>query len=66
VQLATRLGTPVVAIFGPTDPGRTGPLGPCRLVVCPSHGRSDHMRSISVAKVEAATIDLAEEARNPA
>ena len=27
MQTAARFGTPVVAIFGPTDPHRTGPLG---------------------------------------
>ena len=58
MQLATRLGTPVVAIFGPTDPSRTGPLGHCQRVVCPPPSHSDCMRSISVAEVEAAVLDV--------
>jgi heptosyltransferase I len=28
MHVAAAVGTPVVAIFGPTDPGRTGPYGP--------------------------------------
>lgn len=33
VHLAAACGTPVVAIFGPTDPARNGPFGPaCRVV----------------------------------
>ena len=28
MHIAAALGTPVVALFGPTDPNRTGPLGP--------------------------------------
>lgn len=48
MHLAAAVGTPVVALFGPTDPGRTGPIGarsevldryvfcsPCYLKVCP-------------------------------
>lgn len=48
MHLAAAVGTPVVAIFGPTDPGRTGPSGvpsrvldryifcsPCFLKECP-------------------------------
>lgn len=48
MHLARAVGTPVVALFGPTDPGRTGPLGgegrvidrfvfcsPCFLRECP-------------------------------
>lgn len=32
MHIATALGTPVVALFGPTDPLRTGPLGPARIL----------------------------------
>ena len=32
MHLAAALGTPVVALFGPTDPGRTGPYGPGHVV----------------------------------
>ncbi|MBI2568518.1 MAG: glycosyltransferase family 9 protein [Candidatus Schekmanbacteria bacterium] len=48
MHLAAALGTPVIAVFGPTNPTRTGPLGPghtiiskhvecspCELVSCP-------------------------------
>jgi ADP-heptose:LPS heptosyltransferase len=28
MHLAAALGTPLVALFGPTDPARTGPYGP--------------------------------------
>lgn len=48
MHLAAAVGTPVVALFGPTDPGRTGPTGspsvvldryvfcsPCYLKECP-------------------------------
>ena len=28
MHVAAAVGTPVVAVFGPTDPGRTGPYGP--------------------------------------
>ncbi|MCW8984296.1 MAG: hypothetical protein OQK55_03060 [Thermoanaerobaculales bacterium] len=58
MQLAACLGNPVVALFGPTDPGRTTPRGPGNRVVSPADGRSDDMRSISVAEVEAAIFDL--------
>jgi len=34
MHLAAALGRPLVALFGPTDPARTGPRGPCqRLLV---------------------------------
>jgi len=58
MQLAACLGTPVVALFGPTDPGRTAPHGPRHRVVAPAPGRDDCMGSISVDEVEAVTIDL--------
>ena len=65
LHVATAVGTPVVAIFGPTNPGATGPWGeghavvkrevpcsPCLERVCPT----DHacMRKISVEDVEKA------------
>jgi len=58
MQLAACLGTPAVAIFGPTDPSRTAPRGFRHRVVSPSTGRKDRMRDISVDEVEAAIIDL--------
>jgi heptosyltransferase I len=33
MHLAAAVGTPVVALFGPTDPKRTGPYGPGHEVV---------------------------------
>ncbi len=63
MQLAACLGTPVVAIFGPTDPSRTAPRGFMHRVVSPSSGRSDRMRNISVDEVEAAIIDLDDRGR---
>jgi heptosyltransferase-1 len=32
MHIAAAMGTPVVALFGPTDPLRTGPLGPGRVL----------------------------------
>ncbi len=32
MHMAAAVGTPVVALFGPTDPLRTGPLGPGRIL----------------------------------
>jgi ADP-heptose:LPS heptosyltransferase len=62
MHLAAAVGTPVVAIFGPTDPGRTGPSGspsvvldryvfcsPCYLKECPY--RHECMREIEVEEV---------------
>jgi heptosyltransferase I len=33
MHLAAAMGTPVIALFGPTDPDRTGPYGPGHVVV---------------------------------
>lgn len=33
MHLAAAMGTPVVALFGPTDPARTGPFGPGHRVI---------------------------------
>ena len=65
MHLAAAVGTPVVALFGPTDPGRTGPTGapsevldryvfcsPCYLRECPF--RHECMTGISVESVVAA------------
>jgi heptosyltransferase-2 len=65
MHLAAAVGTPVVALFGPTDPGRTGPTGaaaevldryvfcsPCFLKECP-YGH-ECMREIEVEDVAAA------------
>ena len=54
VQLAAAFGTPVVAIFGPTDPTRTGPRGAKHRIVKSPAG----IGAISVDQVEAAILDL--------
>jgi 3-deoxy-D-manno-octulosonic-acid transferase/heptosyltransferase-1 len=33
MHLAAAVGTPIVALFGPTDPARTGPYGPGRRII---------------------------------
>ncbi|MCX8118185.1 MAG: lipopolysaccharide heptosyltransferase II [Desulfobacterota bacterium] len=63
MHVATAVGTPVVAIFGPTDPSATGPWGeghvvvkkevscsPCFKRVCPTDHRC--MEQITVEEVE--------------
>jgi len=70
VQLAAVFGTPVVAIFGPTDPDRTRPVGaaarvvrrplecaPCRRSTCPL-GHHACMTELSVEEVMEAVDDL--------
>ncbi|QDR82046.1 lipopolysaccharide heptosyltransferase I [Sporomusa termitida] len=37
MHLAAAIGTPVVALFGPTDPRRNGPCGPGHVVLTTSH-----------------------------
>jgi heptosyltransferase-2 len=74
MHLAGAVGTPVVAFFGPTDPGRTGPTGsatrildtytfcsPCFLKECP-YGH-ECMREITVEDAVSAVEELVEEAR---
>jgi heptosyltransferase II len=68
MHLAAATGTPVVAIFGPTDPVTTGPWGeghrvvrkevpcsPCLKRICPTDHRC--MKEISVEEVEAVVDD---------
>lgn len=38
MHFAAAVGTPLVALFGPTDPARTGPVGPHALVLRPGAG----------------------------
>ena len=67
MHLAAAVGTPVVAFFGPTDPGRTGPTGvtsevldryvfcsPCYRKECPY--RHECMREIEVEDVLGAVL----------
>jgi ADP-heptose:LPS heptosyltransferase len=69
IHIAAALGTPVVAIFGPANPGRTGPVGarsrvlwrrwpcaPCYRRQCPTDRGC--MASISADEVVAAALDL--------
>jgi heptosyltransferase-2 len=69
MHLAGAVGTPVVAIFGPTDPGLTGPMGspsrvldryvfcsPCFLKECPY--RHECMRGIAPEEVAKALLTL--------
>lgn len=68
MHAAAALGTPVVALFGPTWPDCTGPWGDGHRVIQalrpPAHGtfRQDpdgrHIRAIEVAAVERAVLDL--------
>jgi heptosyltransferase-2 len=37
MHVASALGTPVAAVFGPTDPSETAPVGPARLLSEPVH-----------------------------
>jgi ADP-heptose:LPS heptosyltransferase len=56
MQLAAAFGTPVVALFGPTDPTRTGPRGSHHRIVKSPAG----IGAISVDEVAAAFLDLAQ------
>lgn len=44
LHLASALGTPVVAIFGPTDPARNGPYGGRYVVLRSPESKRDHSR----------------------
>jgi ADP-heptose:LPS heptosyltransferase len=70
MHIAAAVGTPVVALFGPTDPRRTGPLGPGRVLRrelpcspclqrrCQITDTYRCMRDLSVAEVLDAAHDL--------
>lgn len=75
-HMAAAVGTPVVAIFGPTDPKRTAPLGPfhqiiahppscapCFLRECPIDHRC--MTAVSVEEVLAAVSALLDRPQPP-
>jgi ADP-heptose:LPS heptosyltransferase len=55
MHLAAAVGTPVVGLFGPTDPARTGPTGAKGRVV-----KRDRMSEITVEEVFEAVKDLIE------
>ena len=63
MQVAATVGTPVVALFGPTDLGRTAPRGSGHRVVSPTTAGDTGMRGISVDEVEAAIVDLVQQYR---
>ena len=67
VHLASALGIPVVAIFGPTDPARNGPYGGRYVVLRSPESKRDHTRhrepeagllNISVEQVTEAALSL--------
>lgn len=67
LHLAAALNTPVIALFGPTDPARNGPFGGPSRVLRSASSITDHRRhahtesglaSISTAEVLAAAEDL--------
>jgi ADP-heptose:LPS heptosyltransferase len=71
MHCAAALGTPVVALFGPTWPERTGPWGPQHRVIQRSRPESHsafrtdtegrHMRAIDVATVHRAVLEALQE-----
>jgi heptosyltransferase-1 len=73
MHIAAAMGTPVVALFGPTDPARTGPYGPEHKVIrsgiaCAPCLRKQCdtqrcMREIGVAEVFAAVREVLEKER---
>jgi heptosyltransferase-1 len=45
VHLAAAIGVPTVGLFGPTDPRRNGPYGPCHVALRPNGAMTSHRRS---------------------
>ena len=73
LHLAAALGRPVVALFGPTDPARTGPYGTQSRVLRHASSRDDHGRQktmeaglgwIEVDEVTAAALELLQNERD--
>lgn len=71
LHLAAALGRPVIGLFGPTDPGRTGPYGTRSQVLRHPSSRVDHRRHsvpedgltrITVEEVVAAALEALEPA----
>jgi ADP-heptose:LPS heptosyltransferase len=58
VQVAATFGTPVVAIFGPSESGRTGPLGAGHRVLARKAGSGGGISGISVEEVETAIFEM--------
>jgi len=66
VHMAAALGTPTLALFGPTDPARTGPYGEGHRVVRDSHDCqpcfSRRCRTAGMPCIERITVDRVEAA----
>ena len=62
MHLATAVGTPVVAVFGLTDPSKTGPLGPRNRIIARegTHGSRDVARDSKEATECLASIESGE------
>lgn len=74
MHIAAAVGTPVVAVFGPTNPSRTGPYGqghrvivgqvtcrPCYRRQCPYGGQTETLRcltAVAADEVAAALVEL--------
>jgi heptosyltransferase I len=59
MHIAAALGTPVLALFGPTDPARTGPLGPGRVLRVPLPCSPCLQRRCLIAETRQCMRDLA-------
>jgi len=59
MHLAAALGRPMVAIFGPTDPTRTGPFGRPDAVVQAVNDRRHHFRHTDATQISAVTVAMA-------
>ncbi len=60
MHLAAALGTSVVALFGITDPARTGPLGPARILQHAQQRSRDVPRDSEAARLSLASIQPGE------
>lgn len=60
MHLSVAVGTPVVALFGITDPAKTGPLGACRILQRGGERSRDVPRDSRRAREQLAAIEPAE------